>query len=232
MEQNAKSPLEKGHEALAKLIEVCQDAGNFNRDLLLKIVKDNSGTEYGQKHGFDTIRSVEDYKKNVPFTEFPDYIEPIGRMLKGEKNILTAYPIVHYALSSGSVGEPKKIPVSDETLKLYGAYTSNIALALIDDYYMEKENRHIRSGKRICTSVVNVTKAEDGTNVSMISSAMYNAAKDVMCKVLAGPPETLYSNYQMDFRYLKSFYALKERNVTCIVAPYTTTVYDLDAACP
>ena len=37
MEQNAKSPLEKGHEALAKLIEVCQDAGNFNRDLLLKI---------------------------------------------------------------------------------------------------------------------------------------------------------------------------------------------------
>jgi anti-anti-sigma factor len=227
MEENTKSPLEKGHEALEKLIEVCRDAGDFNRDLLMRIVKDNSDTEYGHQHGFDSVQSVKDYKRTVPFTEFSDYVESIKRMLKGEKNILTVYPIVHYALSSGSVGEPKKIPVSEETLKLYGAYTSNIALALIDDYYMQKENRHIHAGKKICTSVVNVTKAEDGINVSMISSAMYNAAKTAMCQVLAGPEETLYSNYQMDFRYLKSFYALKERNVTNIVAPYTTTVYDL-----
>ena len=227
MGESVKSPLEQGHEALDRLIEVCKDAGNFNRELLMTIVNDNANTEYGQKHGFDTVRSLKDYKRTVPFTEFSDYNEAIGRMLKGEKNILTVYPIVHYALSSGSVGTPKKIPVSDETLKLYGAYTSNIALALIDNYYMEKENRHIRAGKRICTSVVNVTKAEDGTNVSMISSAMYNAAKPTMRQVLAGPEETLYSNYHMDFRYLKSFYALKERNITSIVAPYTTTVYDL-----
>ena len=227
MEEKTKSPLEKGHEALKRLLDVCRDAGNFNRELLLKIVKDNADTAYGRAHGFDAVQSVGDFKRTVPFTVFDDYTDAIRRMLKGEKNLLTAYPIVHYALSSGSVGEPKKIPVSAETLKLYGAYTSNIALALIDDYYMEKENRHIYPGKKICTSVVNVTKAEDGTNVSMISSAMYNAAKDVMLQVLAGPEETLYSNDQMDFRYLKSFYALKERNVTNIVAPYTTTVYDL-----
>ena len=221
------SPAEAGRAALAVLKANCAHAGEFSDELLIKILRDNENTEYGVAHDFSKIRSIEDFKKNIPFTEYDDYAEGIERMLRGEKNIFTVYPIVHYALTSGSVGNPKRIPVSAQTMELYAQYTSNAATALAADYIRDHEHREMKSGKRILTAVVSQTKVADGTPCGSISGAMYMNAREVMKHLVASPKEVLYSTEKMDFKYLKSFYALKEPDVTCMVAPFTTALYDL-----
>ncbi len=227
MESTNKTAADKGREALRVLKENCAHASEFSKNLLMKIIKDNENTEFGREHNFSEINSVEDYKKNIPFSTYDTYAEQILRMTKGEKNILTVYPIVHYATTSGSIGVPKNIPVSIHTLRLYGDYTSNVATALIDDYVKKNEGRQMKDGKRLLTATVTQSTVDDGTSRGSISGKMYEHVKDFMLTKVASPPQLLFPEGKMNFKYLKSFYALKEPNITTIAAPFTTAVFDL-----
>ena len=74
----------------------------INQKLLDTIIDDNKNTEYGKKYNFSEIKTIDDYKKNVPLTKYDDYEPYINRMFDGENNILTAYPIMGYLCTSGS----------------------------------------------------------------------------------------------------------------------------------
>ena len=97
----------KGH--LKELMDNCAHANERSKELLMNLMRDNQDTEYGKKYHFDQIHSVDDFKRLVPMSSYDDYAPYIERMVnKGEKNLLTVYPIVQYAETSGSVGVPKK----------------------------------------------------------------------------------------------------------------------------
>ena len=97
----------KGTRALDELDRNCETAVDMSRDLLMKILQDNKDTEYGRRYGFADITSVEEYRQKVPFSVYDDYAPYIERMIKNnETDLISVYPAVHYALSSGSVGVP------------------------------------------------------------------------------------------------------------------------------
>lgn len=227
MEEKKLSPVEAGRAALRDLKEICANGEAYSKKLLETIIRDNENTEYGKKYAFENIRSLEDFKKSVPFSTYSDYAAYIKRMTNGEKGLLTTYPIVHYATTSGSVGVPKNIPVSDRTIKMYAKYTSNIATALIADYVKKTEGRELKNGKRLLTAVVSQETVEDGTSKGAISGKMYSSVKALMSKVVASPEEIFYSTKKMNFKHLKAFYALKERFITVIAAPFSTAVFDI-----
>ena len=227
MENKPLSAADKGRAALKELKENCAHAASFSEELLMKIIRDNENTEFGREHNFCNIKSIEDYKRSIPFSTYDNYAEQIKRMTEGEKNILTVYPIVHYATTSGSIGVPKNIPVSIHTLNLYGQYTSNTATALIDNYVREKYGRELKDKKRLLTATVTQSTVADGTSRGSISGKMYEHVKDFMRTKVASPEEVLYPTEKMDFKYLKSFYALKEPDITSIAAPFTTAAFDI-----
>ena len=43
-----------------------------NFKLLESIIDDNKNTEYGKKYNFSEIKTIEDYKKNVPLSKYDD----------------------------------------------------------------------------------------------------------------------------------------------------------------
>ena len=90
--------------------------------LLSELMKENQDTEFGRKYGFRDIRTLEDFRKKVPFTTYDDYEPYIERMMKGEQNLLSAREPVHFALTSGSIGVPKYIPVSEKEQKKGSKY--------------------------------------------------------------------------------------------------------------
>ncbi|MHC4947126.1 MAG: GH3 auxin-responsive promoter family protein [Planctomycetota bacterium] len=81
-------------------------------DKLLTMVRQNQGTEYGRRHGFESIRTVEDYQQRVPVVTYEDLRSDMDRVVAGEKNILTAEDPVMFAQTSGTTGDPKFIPVT------------------------------------------------------------------------------------------------------------------------
>ena len=124
-----------------------KEAVRISRDLLMKLLHDNKDTEYGKKYDFANIHSIREYQDKVPLCDY-DTLEPyIRRMvLDDEENLLCAERPVHYALSSGSVGVPKHIPVSAAELEKYRNYGTCMCIGVVDEYYRNTIGRSFKPG--------------------------------------------------------------------------------------
>jgi hypothetical protein len=88
------------------------DAAAHQGRVLAGLLEFNAGTEFGRTHGFDRIRSLDDFRSAVPVMDYSALAPYIERMAAGEDNVLTADRPVVYFTSSGSTGAHKKIPVT------------------------------------------------------------------------------------------------------------------------
>jgi len=99
----------------------CRRPREVQERLLADILEHNAETAYGQRYGFDRIRSLDDYRRAVPVVDY-DALEPyIERMVRGEKLQLTADDPVFFATTSGTTGRPKFIPVTREARRAKAA---------------------------------------------------------------------------------------------------------------
>ncbi len=89
-----------------------KDPATAQTTRLLQILDREQHTEFGRTHGFDRIKSIEDYRKAVPIRTYDAFEPYIARMLAGERNVLIAEEPTFYARSSGTTGTPKHIPVT------------------------------------------------------------------------------------------------------------------------
>ena len=63
---------------------------------------------------------MEEYRQKVPFSDYDVYAPYIRRTVENkETNLITAYRVIQYAETSGSVGVQKKIPVTDKSMEVY-----------------------------------------------------------------------------------------------------------------
>ncbi len=90
----------------------CARAVELSHETLMRIVEDNKNTPYGKKYGFDQIKSVEDYQRIVPLSDYSFVEEYVQRMRQGEEHALSVYGVKDYAMTSGTTGTEKLIPVS------------------------------------------------------------------------------------------------------------------------
>ena len=218
----------RGRAALAELDRNCEQAVKRSEDLLLQLIADNKDTEYGKKYHFDEIHSIEDYKKNVPFSSYDDYAPYIERMLKkNEEGLISVSPAVHYAVSSGSVGVPKSIPVSQKTIECYSNYSCNLVFGLMDEYYRGKFGKTYAYGKGLNTLEVRKMLTENGIIKGPISSTTSRANKKFLPYVFSSPMDIVFTKEVMDLKYLQLRFGLEERNVTFMIGAFMTSLVDL-----
>jgi len=88
--------------------------------LLRRILSFQTDTDFGRQHGFASIRSIDDYRRQLPVAGY-EYFEPyIARVRRGELRALLADPCVHmFALTSGTTAARKFIPVTPQYLADY-----------------------------------------------------------------------------------------------------------------
>ncbi|MGB0404464.1 MAG: GH3 auxin-responsive promoter family protein [Salibacteraceae bacterium] len=85
---------------------------------LNRLVGAGKETEYGKKHGFESIKNADDFRKSVPLNDYESLKEYILRVKHGEQNILWNTDIKWFAKSSGTTSDKSKfIPVSKESLE-------------------------------------------------------------------------------------------------------------------
>ena len=130
-----KSMIIKGNYDLNRLHKSTINARKNNEKLLFKIIKAGQNSEFGKKHNFSEIKTVEDFRRNVPLSTYEDYEPYIERMISNnEEDILTSFPLVGYAQTSGSTGKPKFIPLTKQTTSAYKNNTLTMMMALTDKY--------------------------------------------------------------------------------------------------
>lgn len=85
------------------------------KEWLLDCLHRNAQTEYGLKYNFQAIRSLSDYRKQVPLTGYEALQVYIDAIAKGDKDILFAGLPVAFEVTGGSTGGKKLIPYTKES---------------------------------------------------------------------------------------------------------------------
>ncbi len=218
----------RGSNALRHLDQSSREAFKTSEELLLRLLHENAGTEYGKKYHFDQIQTIDDYRRMVPFSEYDDYAPYIERMIRDdEEDLITTSPIRHYAISSGSVGVPKHIPVSQATLDNYNQYGTNFLFGLMDEYYRNTTGKTFKDGYILNTMEAVPMMTENGVPKGAISGTVLRPIADMLGNILTSPIEIVFPEEDMDMKYLKMRFGLPEKKVICIVSPFMTAAVDL-----
>jgi hypothetical protein len=94
------------------------DAERAQRDLLFeRIIRPNANCEYGRKHNFASVRSVNDFRNAVPVCTYEDLRGDIKRMLEGDQGVLVTEPVRRFFLTSGSTAASKYVPVTNSFIR-------------------------------------------------------------------------------------------------------------------
>jgi hypothetical protein len=101
------------------------------RQILLQLLERNAASIYGQKYGFTSIRTIEEYQRRVPLVCYDNLIPWVERIKAGETGVLTTEPVLMFEKSSGSAAAAKYIPY---TRTLRGQFQAALAPWIMDMY--------------------------------------------------------------------------------------------------
>ncbi len=171
-------------------------------------------TEYGRKHGFAGIKSVQDFEQQVPVVSYEDLLPIINRMLKGEANLLWPEKIRWFAKSSGTTGARSKlVPVSKEGLEQCHFRGGRDMLAI---YLHNHPGSKIFSGKNLSIggSQVNSFGNSDVSVGNISAIVMKNLPLWAQLKRTPGLKVTMMNNWEEKVRKIAAI--TTRQNVTCL----------------
>ena len=117
------------------------------RDTFESLIQKARFTEWGKQYDYSSIKTYEDYRRQVPIQTYEDIKGYVDRLIKGEQNLLWHTEISSFAKSSGTTSERSKyIPVSREALEDCHYKGGKDLLAL---YMSQKTKTRLYTGKTL-----------------------------------------------------------------------------------
>jgi hypothetical protein len=98
-----------------------EHAQTVQQHTLLEKVRRNASSRYGRERSFAAIRSVDDFRRALPISTYADVEPYIDQVRSGDVAALFGprQKLHMFAMTSGTAGRPKYIPVTDSFLKEY-----------------------------------------------------------------------------------------------------------------
>ena len=94
-----------------RFVRSIKDMEHRQRNNLLRLIKANSDTWFGQHHQFAKLHSIDDYRSAVPLCRYPDVAKLVDRITAGEQHVLTSQPVTYLQTTSGTTtGNQKLFP--------------------------------------------------------------------------------------------------------------------------
>ena len=203
----------QGLKALETLREESLHPMEINEALLMKMLEHNKDTEFGRKYDFASITSIEEYQKRVPVSIYDDYAGYILRMVNhDEENLITAYDIDIYCETSGSLGNPKLIPMTKDTMEVHNFYNSGICNGMKAEHLRPEWKK----GRNMMLMECKTVEMKKGKEYGSLSALFMREMKPVVEKISSTPFEAIFPEKDTDTRYLQARFALAEPGLTQI----------------
>ena len=104
----------KAPRSLRHFNALCRAPVQAQEDLLRQILETNADTEFGRRHSFGTIRGFGEFQERIPLSAYEDLEPYITAEMNGRPNQLTREPPVLFTTTSGTTGNRKYIPMTQE----------------------------------------------------------------------------------------------------------------------
>lgn len=125
--------------------------------LLMNLIESGRNTIFGTLYHFDLIKTLDDFRSQVPISNYDQLLPYIQRMRSGEQNVLWNDTIPWFSKSSGTTSDRSKfIPISRASLK-NNHYKAGGDMYSI--YGINYPQNHLFSGKAmaLCGSLDKIT---------------------------------------------------------------------------
>jgi len=120
-----------GHKIANKYNKITNNPREEQQALLLRLLDNAKDSELGKKYDFASIKDVKEFKNRFPLTDYDFYSEYIDKLVAGEENQLTSKKTVHFNVTSGTLGQPKKIPVTEDHVKIFSKINAKYIFYII-----------------------------------------------------------------------------------------------------
>lgn len=187
---------------------------------LMKIIRKNAQTGYGKAHSFEKIKTVADFRKCVPVNEYEDLRPWIEREDQTNENSLTEQPPLRYAVTSGTTGKPKFIPVLESTLK------RQRLIQHLFVYKMLKAAPRLLDGKifSIVSPAVEGYVTDSGRPYGSTSGHMYESIPRLIRRKYVIPPK-IFTIQDYDVKYHAILrLALQDRDISFVSTANPSTL--------
>ncbi len=221
-----RQKIELGDRIIQDLDEKLLEPMKYNEGLLMQILADNQNTEYGKRYGFSEMQSIEEFQKKIPVTMYDDYAEYIDRMTdKGETDLICAYPIKHYNKSSGTLGIPKKIPMSAPSIEVFERYVSNHPYGLMGCELGSDWADH--KSLQVTSCHEKMPTLPCGATYGALSALAMIIMRPQLERMYVSPDEAAFAPSNCDAKYIHARCALQYKELTNIQCSFFSFVVEL-----
>ncbi|MXZ55033.1 MAG: GH3 auxin-responsive promoter family protein [Gammaproteobacteria bacterium] len=199
------------------MMNAAKDPNLTQEEVLKRIVHTNRDTEFGRKHQFNGIETVEQYRKQVPVHDFELLRPYIEKQRDTGAEALTAEPVVHYNRTSGTTGTPKDVPITQTGVGETRQLSQLGAFALI-------QQTSIFTGKVFAIGGAAVEgRTRSGTPIGSASGLIYRQQSRFVRTRYAIPPEA-FDVQDSELRYVvMAIYGLHEQKVSTMATANPST---------
>lgn len=194
-----------------------------NKNLLMNIINDNKNTEYGRKHKFYKIHTIEDYKRNVDLGDYEDFEKYIQKECHGQKNILTKEDVEYFGHSSGTTGSQKILPITKTSRNIALKLNGMLCQKLVYDNL--KDNWTYGRGTMI-VDMIPGNKSKSGAYITSASSGGMSKIKGLSSYVWTSPKEVMEMTDKDAAFYLHVLFALKEKDLMYVGSLFISSILD------
>ena len=112
------------------------------------LIKTAAKTDFGKDHGFENIKTYEDFVKQVPVRDYEAFKPYIEKIKQGRHNVLWKGQPIYFAKTSGTTSGVKYIPITRDSIPNHINTARNALLC----YMAETGNTRFADGKLIFLS--------------------------------------------------------------------------------
>lgn len=106
-----------GNKMLNDLNKKSRDCYHSQHSVLMDIIHYCRNTEYGKKHNFKKIKTINDFQTKVPINNYDHLESHLYKHTEGHKNVIIPGKPLLFATTSGTTARPKWIPITKKYYK-------------------------------------------------------------------------------------------------------------------
>jgi hypothetical protein len=97
------------------------------------LLREAKNTQFGKEHHFSTIKSFEDFAKQVPVRDYEQLKSYVDKVVAGESDVLWKGKPLYFAKTSGTTSGAKYIPLTAESMPFHIKAAKNAILSYIHE---------------------------------------------------------------------------------------------------
>jgi len=202
-----------------KFLKQAKQANSISRRTLEQIIQLNGSSQWGREHGLAGPNAWEAFQR-LPVHTYDEFSPYVERAANGEAGVLTSEPLTYFAVTSGTTGPQKLIPVTKrQTRTIMNTMLAPIGLASQAGLIGPIRGRYLH----IQTEQISGT-TPGGIPKGAATSGGLRAMGPVMGLIWTSPYPVLQIQNQETARYLHLLFALGEERLWALVAFFPSTL--------